>query len=192
MRRPTRAFSLPEILVGMTLLALVGAIVLQVYLAVIRVGTFGGARIEVQNATRLALRRMVPLVESAIPRSSTTSAIMAPPEGETGPQLEFVSTQDLLGNGVADPRNPTYFEFRIRRVGSDVWLEQTNLAPPPRRLLGKLKDLSFTNLGGVSVQIQVSAESVSARTLSGETRIEKSELTTLVYLPYYLHQPEEP
>lgn len=191
MTRPSRGFTIPEILVGMTLLVLVGAIVLQVYLAVLRVGAFGGARVEVQNATRLALRRMVPLIESAIPRSATASAILSPPAGQTGPQLAFVSTQDLLGNGSADPRDPTFFEFRIRRTGSEVWLEQTNLVPPPPRLLGKLKSLSFTNVDDRSVQIQVSSET-RARTLAGEEKLVTSELTTLVYLPYYLHQPEEP
>lgn len=187
----TRALTLLEILVSLSLIGVVGALVLQIFLAVNRVSHYGGARIEVQNATRLAMRRLVPLIESAIPPASNQPAITRPADGQTGQVLEFTSSIDHLGNSDPDPRNPVYLRFRIRHAGPELWLEQLGGGAPPRRLLGRLQQVEFTNLGGESVRIALRAEG-QTRTLSGVTETVSSELTTQVYLPYHLHQAAQP
>ncbi|GMU54684.1 MAG: hypothetical protein AMXMBFR33_38300 [Candidatus Xenobia bacterium] len=186
-----RALTLLEILVSLSLLGVVGVLVLQIFLAVNRVSQYGGARIEVQNATRLAMRRLVPLIESAIPPASNQSAVTRPADGQTGRVLEFTSSIDHLGNAAPDPRNPVYLRFRIRHAGPELWLEQLGGGAPPPRLLGRLQQVEFTNLGGESVRIALRAEA-QTRTLAGVTETVSSELTTQVYLPYHLHQAAQP
>ncbi|MEW6280872.1 MAG: type II secretion system protein [Candidatus Eremiobacterota bacterium] len=189
-----RGLTLPEILVAMTLLGLIGLVTLQIFLTTRTVLNFGSGRMDVQQTARETLRRLVPLVESAIPRNLAQGAVLLPADGASGSRLEFLSTQDHLGGTALDPRNPVYYRFAIfRQPDGDVFLEQTNPATtlPRRRLARGLRELFFENQGGTSVRIRVQAVG-TVRNARGADRDVQSTLETLVFLPYYLHQPGSP
>lgn len=183
-----RGFTLPELLVGLALLGLIGIVVMQVYVAVLRTSRFGSAHLDVQESSRTLLRRLIPLVESAMPQSSSGQALLEPVSGASGGHLVFVSSQDHLGEAPVDPRAPQYRRYRIdRRPDDEVFLEQVSPAGPPPRRLGRVRELEFSNLDGESVRIRVSSQT-TARTLTNEEVAARAALTTVIYLPYALHQ----
>lgn len=179
---------MPELLVAMALLGLIGAIVVQVYVAVARTSKFGSAHLDVQESSRTLLRRLIPLVETAMPETSSGDALLEPAEDASGDHLLFLSSTDLLGDAPVDPRDPEYRRFRIARRADDrVFLEQVDPVGPPEQLLGRVRELEFTNLGGESVRIRVSSETTTATMTNRETQA-RAGLTTVIFLPYALHQ----
>jgi len=184
-----KGLTLPELMISLGLIALLTLALTLVFHQSNRVAAMGGKRLDVQQAVRETLRRLAPLLESAVPPGPGEPAILFPDEGDTALRIEFYSPTDLLGDQAVDLRNPTFRLYKIEFSAPSLWLEQVDPPPTrePRMLASRLHKAEFTVLDPGTVRIAVEARE-KGKDARNQDRTFEERLETALHLPYFATQ----
>ncbi len=184
-----RGLTLPELMVSLSLVALLTLVLTMLFHQTSRVAAMGGNRLDVQQSVRETVRRLGPLLESAVPPEPGEVAIRFPDEGDTALKVEFYSPTDLLGDQPVDLHNPTYRLYRIEFSAPSLWLEQLDPPPTrePRMLAAHLRKVEFTLLDPGTLKVFVEARA-RGRDVRNQERTFDERLETAIHLPYFATQ----
>jgi prepilin-type N-terminal cleavage/methylation domain-containing protein len=156
-----RGFSIPELMVVMTVMGILSGVLLAFYGQTELVLSRGISQTTLQQAARLASIRVIPKITSAVPKPETPgdpdpamrpalAAIISPlpPPDESTPAVEtreivlnsiepFVQTQLRKPVSTFNPRHPTYAQYRLFFV-LDATKDQNDEDQAPGGRIGNL------------------------------------------------------
>lgn len=184
----SRGFTLLEAIVALSIFALVGLVLTQVLSVGQTAQRKGSKRMEVHRRVRETVRRLRPLVTSAMPPTMVEKAIYHPDVGQSDDNLVFISSHDHLGAPASEGDVVVYHLYRLRLDGTDVVLEKmadpaTPADDPPARVLGRRIDgLQFAPQSGRMVVVTVTAQD-TVRDATGQQQTVPVTLSTRVELP---------
>ncbi|MBM3464424.1 MAG: prepilin-type N-terminal cleavage/methylation domain-containing protein [Planctomycetes bacterium] len=210
-RPPTaRGMSLIELLVSLTVLALLGTALAQIYQTAQTAFLSGGGRIALQQRARETLRRLTPYVSCAVPAAEGAEAVTAPPVTPSptpNTVLEYTSPMDLLGGAPVDPRAPVSRKYRIcfaedpryptvTGTKPKIWLAQIGTEIPSdnaaiigkRVLADQIDGFKVIRPTVNSVEITVTKNG-TVKTARFQDRTISVSLKTSVQIPYYATRP---
>lgn len=181
-----RGFTLVEVLVTSSVLVVLGAILLGVWIACRPVFDKTEGKLSAQHTVREPLLRVSKALRTAMGPPGA-NALLQPAVGTTGAMLEFYSCDVLAGpDRELDPRHPQRFLYRVlRRADKTLWLEmwdENAASLEEERQLGGDVEFAFTNLNNSRVRLDAKA-SVPVRDTRGYTKTETVEMSTVVAVP---------
>jgi prepilin-type N-terminal cleavage/methylation domain-containing protein len=184
-----RGLSLLEVLVAMVLLGMVSTALLRVYDMTVNTLRQGTGHLDLQQRVRESVRRMQPLLTTAMPPNTTQEAIYAPALlAPPAASIRWSTPEDLLTNVPVDPRAPTWrlYEMSFNVGTGDLSLTQISPATPnPTKVVGrKLAAVSFEHLSLNSIRI-IARGDERIRRAGGKTTVSSYQVETLVQIPYY-------
>ena len=187
--RSRRGLSLVEVLIVCAILGVMGSVLTYIYSVALTTYRQGGGRVDIQQRARESIRRIAPLISTAIPPNSVQEAIYSPALGASDVQMSFCTPLDLLANETVastNPRAPRYLLFRIRfdAPSSTVVLEDPANPARSQVLARKVRALTFQRVAVDSVKIHVEVETriIGARF---KERTVDAALDTLQQVPWY-------
>ena len=189
-RRRFKGLTLAEVIVACGVLMVLGTALIMCYNVCLPVYRQGGGRIDVQQHCRETVRRIVPLLNSAISPDGVQEALFAPaPVGAVDTKIEFATTLDALGAsamGSVDPRNPTFYRYRIRFDGtaSQIVLEDVDQPSRSRVLAREVQNVAFYRVALDAVKIHVESM-ILIRGARNQQRTVSHVLETVQQVPYY-------
>lgn len=191
MKQRQNGFSLAEVLVSMAILALISTTMVELYQMSVNTLRQGGSRIDLQQRTREPIRRVTPLLSTAIPPSATQEAIYAPlTAAPAAPAVQWSSTEDLFGNVPVDPRAPTFRLYELNFNSGTGELVLNQIQPPlpagvqPRVVARNLAAVSFEHLSLNSIRMTVRCDELIRRA-GGERTNSSFTVDTMIQIPYY-------
>lgn len=189
MRRSGHGLSLLEVLVAMAIMGVISTALLRVYDMTVNTMRQGSGHLALQQRVRESVRRMQPLLTTAMPPNTTQEAIYAPPLlGPASPSIRWSTPEDLLTNVPADPRSPTWrlYELSFDSGTGEIVLRQIAPAVPnPTKVVGRqLASVAFEHLSLNSVRVVVRGDE-PIRRAGGKTTSSSYQVETLVQIPYY-------
>lgn len=183
MRR--RGLSLAEVLVAMAVMGVLSIALLNIFGLTMTSVRHGEGHLAMQMKAREAVRRLEPLLSTAIPPTTTQEAIYLPAVGGSGTSIRWSSTEDLFGTNAITPRAPHFYLYEINFAGGALTMRRIDPPGPDSRVLAtNLDAASFEHLtlNTVRVQVQVSEQ---VRRAAGAHETLTQKLETLIQLPYY-------
>ncbi|MCE7874655.1 hypothetical protein DYH09_30390 [bacterium CPR1] len=185
------AFTMAELLVAMALMGLISIALVNLYSMSVNTLRQGSGHLAMQQRVREAVRRVHPLLSTAIPPNASQEAIYAPPAGPAAPAVTWSTTEDLLGNTPVDPRAPSFrlYQLAFNAATSELVLSQLGPLPaPPARVVARnLNQVSFEHISLNTVRMVVQAQE-QIRRAAGETTPSTYRSDTLLQIPYYTSQ----
>ena len=201
-----RAFTLPELLITMALVSIIGLVLTVVYNQSYTSYDHGSTRINLQTKGRQAVERITPVVLSAfpgsgetiyVPDSNGTSAselVVSTTEDWLEPNYPSATTSALMASGVGDIGYHTYRvvlrngDLLLERVVANgaAWDSDTSVTP---------RTLAHTDLQTTLVEFEVTRESANAlrvrllmrgkaRGANRQERDIEHELETILHVPH--------
>ncbi|MBI3925713.1 MAG: prepilin-type N-terminal cleavage/methylation domain-containing protein [Armatimonadetes bacterium] len=210
--RPLRSgFTLFELLVSCAILSMIGLVMTQMFFTSRTVMDKGSAQVDLHGKAREVLRRISPMLMTAIPDPATAGAddgiVLA-----DDTRVEFTTTDYLLGEGDfkawVDGGGAGALPFQTYRIrfdgaggSGDVLLERVDdNTVAPRTLFfsvpeSRITQLSFREVSAtaqsppplgdaVGVQVTVVVET-TARNATRAQQTVSNQFTTIVQLPYF-------
>ncbi|MGE0492011.1 MAG: PilW family protein [Vulcanimicrobiota bacterium] len=201
-----KAFTLPELLITMALVSVIGLVLTVVYNQSYTSYDHGSTRVNIQTKGRQAMERLTPVVLSAFPGSGQT--IYVPDSnGTTASELVVSTTEDWLEPAYPSPTTSalsatglgdiTYHTYRVVLRNGDLLLERViangsnwdtdpNLAP---------RSLAHTDRQTTLVEFEVTRESTNAlrvrllmrgktRGANRQERDIEHDLETILHVPH--------
>lgn len=182
MRR--RGLSLAEVLVAMGVMGLLSLALMNVFGVTMTTVRHGEGHLAMQQKARETMRRLEPILSTAIPPTTTQEAIYAPTMGNTLPSVQWSSTEDLFGNAPIVPRAPDFYLYEI--IFNAGTLTMRRIDPPlaDSRILGtNLTAVSFQRISLYTLRVQIEVQE-QVRRAAGARETMSHRLETLIQLPY--------
>ena len=182
-RRPRRAgLTLVEVMISTVLLALLGLVLAQIYVASQAAYSTGTGRVALQQKARQTIQRLTPRLIQAIPASDTQDAIYTP---DNLPPMTSQVVYTIPAEPF-DPRFPIYREKWIRFEQSTGLITSNADTPGEADLVlaSGIHWLGLEVLTPNSVQITVVVKA-PLRDAGGNTRDQEYRVQTTVMIPYY-------
>lgn len=179
-RRP--GMTLVEVMISTAILALLGIVLAQIYVASQAAYSTGTGRVALQQKARRTMQRLTPRLIQAIPATDTQNAIYNP-EGLPPMTSKVVYT---VPAEPFDPRSPSYREKWILFEQS-TGLVTTNADEEGQADLVLARDIHWLGLEVLSpnsVRITVVVQA-PLRDVGGNTRDQEYRLQTTILIPYY-------
>lgn len=155
-----RGFTLAEVLVAGTILFGVTAILALIFSSSYAAFRRGTSRLSTTQRAREVVRRLMPIVMSAVAPNSTLEAVYYPPSNRgggtdhIGTEIRLHSADDILTPMAAvNPRNPIVHQFRVRLIApgpdedGDVVIDKITEPLDPRVPYGGTPDGSVSGVG---------------------------------------------
>jgi prepilin-type N-terminal cleavage/methylation domain-containing protein len=184
----SRGFTLPEVIVGMALLVLLGALLVNIYTMCLAVYRQGTARLELQQQAREFMRRIGPVLDTAVPPPGLSEAIYSPTIGNSGTTVYFATTQNLIDPTKTNfnPRQPTYDVYDVTYNAADqqIILEATYSPTHFEVLAQGVYACQFDHLDEATVKVTMGI-AAEVREAGGKTVTQSYPLQTVIELPYY-------
>lgn len=194
-RRKERGLTLPELLVTMGIISLIGLLLVETLSQSSSAMSLGTAKVEMDQTARIAIDRLTPLVMSAT--SGVGDAIIAPGERGSGAayddKIVFTTTEDFL-SPTYDPADdwtvgdPTHVyqvrwdedsqELRLEKVSTDFGVAN----PDPRVLAFRVERFQAIRLLSNTIEVRVTVQRPVKRP-NGTTEDTRDTQVAIVQVP---------
>lgn len=210
MRKSTTGLSLAEVIVCTGLFSVITAGFVSTYSLGYTASNQGGEKIDAMRRLREAVQRFTPIVSSACPATTETSAILEPkPSATAQNSLRFTTTKEYADLHVSrlaaadnqfNPVDPVTTQYQTIRLTfsavsspaypggkrGDLKLDSdTNSNTVDDQILVRgLYDCTFQNVGSNTVFVHLEIRR-SIRNAGGKSTIQAYNLDSRLFLPYY-------
>ncbi len=161
MRVGRRGLTIPEALVCLAILALLGGMFMAIF-SQARSSTDGGAdRLELRATHRETQVRIAQLLRSAIAPNEVDPALVVPEVDETTPVCRFHAPENYLDPSLSfTPRTPSYPEYSMSLypVTGQVHLQRSDGTGPSVRMGRGFSDLTFERDGRRKIVVSLTSE----------------------------------
>lgn len=178
-----RGLSLPELMVSLFLLSLLGALFVGLFSQARAAGDTGSARIAARAQHRVVQRRLTTLLRSAVPPDEVRPALAWPEVSESDQQVRFFAPANLIDSDAPfDPRLPDYQEFTVRLQAGALHLRRSDSLGPEQSFGRGISSLEF--LRSTESTLEVTLQSLgSVRGAAGGSKEIAESSRNLILIP---------